>query len=297
MLARRESGIPSTCWGGSCTAAPAFATIPGAAVQLPPQLDLTAISSAEGAVLHVLDALSIAFTAAAPELLHAICRSSTSSPHWGGPPILGGVRCLQAGHSYGDRAQGWPRAHGQAGQGCQPGRRPRAVSLREQPPAIDRLPRRQLAADLFSQRQVREVHQEENRQLEEKFAIRQRVCASGAAVQSVGLPVRIEPFDEFGRRNFTMATAKGPVDVIQGITELTPQWTKVEGISHVWDMRMATSSIPRDTLRNLLEADQSRQDDRAVQEDRPVLLAVPSVTTRRGQVLEALLAAFPEQTI
>ena len=86
----------------------------------------------------------------------------------------------------------------------------------------------------------------------EKFAIRQRVARSGLAIKSVGRRLRVEPFDEYGRRIFTMATAKGPVDVVQGITELTPQWTKVEGISHVWDMRIATSSIPRDTLQKIL---------------------------------------------
>ena len=51
---------------------------------------------------------------------------------------------------------------------------------------------------------------------------------------------------------FSMRTAKGPLDIVQGITELTPQWTKVEGINHVWDMRMATSSIPFDTLKQIL---------------------------------------------
>ena len=109
-----------------------------------------------------------------------------------------------------------------------------------------------LRRTFFSERLVREIRQEENRQLEEKFAIRQRVLRSGQAIKSVGPALRIQPFDDFGRRIFTMLTAKGPVDVIQGITELTPQWTKVEGISHVWDMRIATSSIPRDTLQRIL---------------------------------------------
>jgi pimeloyl-ACP methyl ester carboxylesterase len=96
------------------------------------------------------------------------------------------------------------------------------------------------------------VRQDETRQLEEKFTIRQHVRVAGASIKSVGQPLRIEPFDEFGRRIFTMAAADGPVHVIQGITELTPQWTKVEGITHVWDMRIATSSIPRETLRKIL---------------------------------------------
>ena len=49
-----------------------------------------------------------------------------------------------------------------------------------------------------------------------------------------------------------MITNKGAVPVVQGITELTPQWTKVEGISHVWDMRIATSTIPGDILQKIL---------------------------------------------
>ena len=49
-----------------------------------------------------------------------------------------------------------------------------------------------------------------------------------------------------------MNTTHGPVDIIQGITEITPQWTKVEGITYMWDMRIATSSIPRDVLHKIL---------------------------------------------
>ena len=120
------------------------------------------------------------------------------------------------------------------------------------PLATDCLSRRRPAANLLLPATGSRDSQEENRQLEEKFAIRQQVLRSGQAIKGVGQPIRIEPFDEFGRRIFTMVTARGPVDVIQGITELTPQWTKVEGISHVWDMRIATSSIPRDTLHRIL---------------------------------------------
>lgn len=93
---------------------------------------------------------------------------------------------------------------------------------------------------------------EQNPMVDEKFVIRQKVMRSGGAVKSVGPAVRVQPFDEFGRRIYTFNTAKGPVDVIQGITELTPRWAKVEGASHIWDMRIATSSIPRDVLHKIL---------------------------------------------
>jgi len=101
-------------------------------------------------------------------------------------------------------------------------------------------------------RQVREVRQDDLGGVEEKFHLWQRVLRSGASVQTVGAIVRAQPFDEYGRRILTMATARGNVDIIQGITELTPRWAKVEGISHVWEMRLATSTIPQETLAKIL---------------------------------------------
>ena len=54
-----------------------------------------------------------------------------------------------------------------------------------------------------------------------------------------------------------MQTRDGPLAVVQGITEITPLYTKIEGLTGgprpiVWDMRMATSSIPRETLEQVL---------------------------------------------
>ena len=109
-----------------------------------------------------------------------------------------------------------------------------------------------LRRTFFYERLLREFHPEENRQVDERFSIRQHVARGGSSVKVIGQPLRIQPFDEFGHRTFSMMTAKGPVHIVQGITALTPQWTKVEGITHVWDMRMATSSIPRDTLHKIL---------------------------------------------
>jgi len=151
-----------------------------------------------------------------------------------------------------------------------------------------------LRRTFFSQRLVREVHPEENRQLEEKFSIRQRVLRSGPSIKSVGQPMRITPFDEYGRRIFTMATSRGPVDVIQGITELTPQWTKVEGIKHVWDMRIATSSIPRDILQKILLKQINPKDIEQYKKIARFYLQSERYEEAR-QVLEGLLKAFPDQ--
>jgi predicted esterase len=99
--------------------------------------------------------------------------------------------------------------------------------------------------------QVREIKQEDP-EARERFLIRQRTPSGGKRVTAVSPFLAIQPFDEFGRRVLTMTTGKGPLDVIQGITELTPDWTKVQGVEYVWDMRIATSSIPPDILHKLL---------------------------------------------
>jgi len=108
--------------------------------------------------------------------------------------------------------------------------------------------------------QKQDLRQDETDTVLEKFMIRQRTVSTGRAVKSLGPILQIQPFDEFGRRIFSMNTPQGQVDIIQGITELTPLWTKVEGISHVWDMRIATSSLPRETINKIL-ARQIKKDD------------------------------------
>ncbi|MEN6405290.1 MAG: peptidase [Thermoguttaceae bacterium] len=152
-----------------------------------------------------------------------------------------------------------------------------------------------LRRTFFSDRQVREVRQEENRQAEEKYLLRQRVLRTGSSIKSVGLPVRVQPFDEFGRRIFTMSTFRGPIDVIQGITVLTPQWFKAEGITHVWDMRAATSTLPRDSLQKIVWKQINRDDVESYKKAARFYLQCGRPEDAR-RILEQLLTAFPGRT-
>jgi len=90
----------------------------------------------------------------------------------------------------------------------------------------------------------------------EKIPLFQRIPAAGRPISVVGRPIRIDSFDEHGRRIYEMVGPQGPVSLVQGITEITPVWTKVEaieGINHyIWTMKMATSSIPREQLSRML---------------------------------------------
>ncbi|MFZ1934667.1 MAG: tetratricopeptide repeat protein [Thermoguttaceae bacterium] len=152
-----------------------------------------------------------------------------------------------------------------------------------------------LRRTFFCERLLREIRDDDNRQVDERFVIHQRVAHGGLSVKVVGRPVRVQPFDEFGHRIFSMMTAKGQVDIVQGITELTPQWTKVEGVKYVWDMRMATSSIPRDTLQKILF---KQIDPKNVEHYKRIarFYLQSERYEEAKQVLENLLKAFPDRS-
>ena len=69
--------------------------------------------------------------------------------------------------------------------------------------------------------------------------------------------MNVTPFDKWGRRVFSMMSNQGRVDVVQGITLITPHWTRIEGLvssqrTYIWDMRIATSSLSRGVLNLIL---------------------------------------------
>jgi predicted esterase len=133
----------------------------------------------------------------------------------------------------------------------------------------------------------------------EMFNIRQHVAHSGGQVAQLGAPLRITDFDEYGRRIFTMNAGGAKIDVVQGITKITPVWTKVDSIhmmqgkNFVWDMRMATSSIPPDTLRAILakNTNHNKIEDRL----KVVKLFLQSERYQDAQVdLDKIIEDFPE---
>ena len=132
-----------------------------------------------------------------------------------------------------------------------------------------------------------------------RINIWQPVAEVGAGISSIGRPLNITPFDEWGRRTYTMQAPGGPLAVVQGITQITPLYTKVEGLSGgpkpiVWDMRIATSSIPRETLKRVLStAVKSGDLEGRLQ---VVRLFLESERYRdAGAELEEVIKAFPER--
>jgi predicted esterase len=93
----------------------------------------------------------------------------------------------------------------------------------------------------------------------EEIDIEQPIATAGSRVASVGAIIQVTPFDSYGRRTFSMTGGStGRVDVVQGITTITPLWCRVEGLqvahppAYIWDMRIATSSIPQKTLSQII---------------------------------------------
>ncbi|MCA9234198.1 MAG: hypothetical protein KDA44_01920 [Planctomycetales bacterium] len=127
----------------------------------------------------------------------------------------------------------------------------------------------------------------------------QNVAHGGGKLLSVGPAINITPFDKYGRRIYEMIASDGPLAVVQGISELTPRYAKVEGLYGqprviVWDMRLATSSIPAETLTAIINqaVDQSSVEAR-LQVVRFYAQGERYHEARRE--LERLVADFPDQ--
>ena len=155
----------------------------------------------------------------------------------------------------------------------------------------------ELSRTMVSKRRVQSVQEAAVDPGMERIRIPQRVPENGQQIAGVGGIVATTPFDEYGRRILTLATASGRLDVVQGITEITPRWTRIEGIQTEHplsiDMRLATSSVPRDVIQRVLDQvlDDRNPDDRL----RVVrlLMQADRIADARA-ALDGVLADFPE---
>jgi len=134
---------------------------------------------------------------------------------------------------------------------------------------------------------------------EVRINIDQPVAEHGNGVGRIGRATKVTPFDEYGRRIYEMNSIQGPLSIAQGITLVTPLYTKIEGLggtprSIVWDMRVATSSIPRETLNKVLSTSIKPED----LEGRLQLVRLFIAAERyrdAGIELERVLKDFPQR--
>ncbi len=146
---------------------------------------------------------------------------------------------------------------------------------------------------------LRKVNEADSSEVPEKFRVSQRVAAAGRRIGHVGDIIKITPWDKFGRRTVTMSIEGGAViDVIQGITIITPLWTKVDGLMgqnpFVWDSRLATSSIPREILNEIMRHQINPKD--LDQRLKIVRLFINSDRYQDAKVeLEGIVRDFPQE--
>jgi predicted esterase len=122
-----------------------------------------------------------------------------------------------------------------------------------------------LTRTFVPQRHVEKVNPGDTGEIPQRFRVEQQIPSGGARINAVGPITRITPFSEYGRRTLSMNAGGGNVDVIQGITDITPTWTKVMAVrKYIWDQRIATNSIPREMLGKVLShaIDRGNVDDR-----------------------------------
>ena len=91
--------------------------------------------------------------------------------------------------------------------------------------------------------------------LERSVELWQPKPLGGKVVAGLGNLLAVSPFNEFGRRVLTVRGPEGPVQIIQGITELNSRYAKLLALKGKpalsWDMRVATSSISSATLNQI----------------------------------------------
>jgi predicted esterase len=114
-----------------------------------------------------------------------------------------------------------------------------------------------LRRTFVGKRQTQEALEAPDGAPQEKVNIRQPVATTGFRIVKMGPFARVTEFDEFGRRIVEMPSAGAVLAIVQGITLITPTYTKVEAVrvdgkNYVWDMRIATTSIPAETLHKIL---------------------------------------------
>lgn len=150
---------------------------------------------------------------------------------------------------------------------------------------------------MVARRQVRNVESAVVDPGIERIRIPQRIPENGRRVAGVGAILSATPFDEYGRRILTLATAGGRLDVVQGITEITPRWTRLEGVQTEnplqLDMRLATTSIPQDVLERVVAKQVDPGDsDARLRVVRLLMQAERFDDARRA--LDGVLADFPD---
>ncbi len=109
-------------------------------------------------------------------------------------------------------------------------------------------------------KQIVELVQEDELARIVSYKIRHEKSARTSGIYQVGAFLSVEPFDPFGRRTVTLNANRNTLPIIQGITELRPDYARLESLSHKWDYSIDTNTVPGDVIDALLQQSTNRSD-------------------------------------
>ena len=113
-------------------------------------------------------------------------------------------------------------------------------------------------------RSVAELNNDADLDRFETFELSTRKSRFSTQVQSLGVPIEVGPFDDFGRRKLVFRMKDRPLNVYQSVTRLTPHHATVVARNLGWTHGIATNALPPDVLDRWLRrvTDASSLDDR-----------------------------------
>lgn len=125
----------------------------------------------------------------------------------------------------------------------------------------------------------------------------QDVARGSKEIAAIGAQTTATPFNADGRRFVTTMTGSGPIQVLQGITEINARYIKAEGLQtkfpYNWDCRISTSAIPAQTL-NLFFAKQIDPKNIEARSDVLNFFIEAERFPEARETLKALIRDFPE---
>ncbi|MEW4487852.1 hypothetical protein AB1L42_07195 [Thalassoglobus sp. JC818] len=126
------------------------------------------------------------------------------------------------------------------------------------------------------------------------FDIPQKRSSRRTGPSLVGGFTSIEPFDRSGWRTVILQSSDRSVPIVQGITQLRPDYVKVEGLTHQWEYCLDTKTIPSEVVQSLIEQVSDPTDVR----DRKAIVTFYAQGRMFGQAKQALsdiAADFPDE--
>ena len=128
----------------------------------------------------------------------------------------------------------------------------------------------------------------------EAFAYKLLKTNQGRIIAAVGSIVDVSPFNEFGQRTITLASDKGKLNVIQGVSRIEPDHVVLDALNYNWQMGISLRSLPPDILEKLLRQ-KVKPDDAVARFGLVRFYSQAEMYPEAFAELDAIVAAFPDQ--